>query len=387
MNLIPYSKQWLDEEDVNAVVNVLRGNWLTQGPHIEQFEKTVADYCGAQYAVAVNNGTSALHLACMAVGFGDGDILWTSPNTFVASANCGLYCGGTVDFVDIDPQTYNMSAGNLQQKLEKANQNRSLPEVVIPVHLSGQSCDMEIIAQLAHHYRFKIIEDASHALGARYRKTKVGCCAFSDMTIFSFHPVKSITTGEGGMILTNQKELYEKLIRLRNHGITRNPEFMQGEPHGHWYYQQVELGFNYRITDIQAALGTSQMRHLDKFVERRNYLTNRYNQLLHDLPLTLPSKSPDTYSACHLYVIRLRLDKIRKTRRQVFEELRINGIGVNVHYIPVHTQPYYKQLGFKLGDFPEAERYYQEAISIPLYYGLTDEEQDFVVDTIRKTLV
>jgi UDP-4-amino-4,6-dideoxy-N-acetyl-beta-L-altrosamine transaminase len=316
-----------------------------------------------------------------------GDILWTSPNTFVASANCGLYCGAEVDFVDIDPHTYNLSVEELERKLAWAQKQGCLPKVLVPVHFAGQSCEMERIAVLSKRYGFKVIEDASHAIGGTYLGTPVGNCKFSDITVFSFHPVKIITTGEGGMLLTNQEELYQKLIRLRSHGITRNRELMQGESHGSWYYQQLELGFNYRITDIQAALGISQMQRLEEFVSRRRFLAQRYNELLQNLPLILSWQHPDTESSWHLYVIRLKLDKITKTHRQVFEELRQAGIGVNLHYIPVHTQPFYQQFDFKYGDFPQVEQYYQEAISLPLYYGLIQEDQNRVLTALQEILL
>ena len=382
--MIPYGRQDISEEDIQSVVEVLRSDWLTQGPAVERFEQEVAHYCGAKYAVAVSSATAALHIACLAAGVNPGDALWTSPNTFVASANCGLYCGAQPDFVDIDPRTYNLSVDALEEKLARAESR--LPKVVIPVHFAGQSCDMEAIAGLGRRYGFSVIEDASHAIGGRYRDTRVGSCAFSDMTVFSFHPVKIITTGEGGMVLTNRQDLYDKLVRLRSHGITRDPRLMEGESDGPWYYQQIELGFNYRITDIQAGLGSSQMKRLDEFVTRRHYLAERYDTLLRELPLTLPWRQSDAYSSFHLYVVRLQLDAIGKTHRQVFEELRQKGIGVNLHYIPVHTQPYYRRLGFKPGDFPQAEQYYREAISLPLYAGLSNAEQDSVVQALKEVL-
>ena len=384
---IPYGRQDISQEDIDAVVEVLRSDWITQGPAIEQFEQAVANYCGAKYAVAVSSATAALHIACLAAGLGQGDILWTSPNTFVASANCGLYCGAKIDFVDIDPHTYNLSVDELERKLAWAEKQGCLPKVVLPVHFAGQSCEMARIAALSQHYGFKIIEDAAHAIGGRYQGQPIGSCQFSDLAVFSFHPVKIITTGEGGMVLTNQEDLYQKLIRLRTHGITRNSDLMQEESHGPWYYQQLDLGFNYRITDIQAALGASQLQRLDEFVERRRFLAERYNHLLQDLPLTLPWQHSDTKSSWHLYVIRLKLDKISKTHRQVFEEVRKAGIGVNLHYIPVHTQPYSQQLGFSWGGFPRAESYYQEAISLPIYYGLTQEDQNRVVMTLQEILL
>jgi UDP-4-amino-4,6-dideoxy-N-acetyl-beta-L-altrosamine transaminase len=383
---IPYGRQSVTEDDILTVVEALKSDWLTQGPIIEQFEKAVAEYCDAKYAVAVNSGTSALHIACLAADFGHGDILWTSPNTFVASSNCGLYCGGKVDFVDIDADTYNISVNALEMKLESAHKVNKLPKIVIPVHFAGQSCQMDKISELAKHYDFTVIEDASHAFGGRYRGIKIGKCIFSEMTVFSFHPVKIFTTGEGGMVLTNKKEYYEKLIRLRSHGITRNPELMEGKSHGPWYYQQIELGFNYRMTDFQAALGTSQIKRVDDFVKKRHLLANRYNSLLKTLPLVLPWQDPEVVSAYHLYVVKLKLNKIKKTYLQVFEELRAKGIGVNLHYIPVHTQPYYKKLGFSLGDFKEAERYYQEAMSLPIYPGLNERQQDLVINALSNSL-
>ncbi|YAG11738.1 UDP-4-amino-4,6-dideoxy-N-acetyl-beta-L-altrosamine transaminase [Nostoc sp. DSM 114161] len=384
---IPYGRQDISQEDIDAVIAVLRSDWITQGPAIERFEQAVANYCQVKYAVAVSSATAGLHIACLAAGLREDELLWTSPNTFIASANCGLYCNAKVDFVDIDPNTYNLSVDQLKNKLVRAEKQGCLPKVLIPVHFAGQSCEMEQIAALSQQYGFKIIEDASHAIGGRYQRQPVGSCQFSDMTVFSFHPVKIITTGEGGIVLTNEDKLYQKLIRLRTHGITRNPDLMQGKSHGSWYYQQLELGFNYRMTDIQAALGVSQMQRLNEFVERRCFLANRYHQLLQDLPLILPWQHPDTNSSWHLYVIRLKLDKINKTHRQIFEELRGLGIGVNLHYIPVHLQPYYQRFGFKLGDFPEVEKYYEQAISIPLYSGLDEESQDKVVAFLREALI
>jgi UDP-4-amino-4,6-dideoxy-N-acetyl-beta-L-altrosamine transaminase len=384
--MIPYGRQDIDEEDIQAVVDVLRSDWLTQGPAVERFEQEVARYCGAKYAVAVNSATSALHIACLAAGLKAGDRLWTSPNTFVASANCALYCGAQPDFVDIDPRTYNLSVDALEEKLVHAEKQGELPSIVIPVHFAGQSCEMDRIAELGQRYGFAVIEDASHAIGGRYRDTAVGSCTFSEMTVFSFHPVKIVTTGEGGMVLTNRRDLYEKLLRLRSHGITRDPALMEGEAEGPWYYQQIELGFNYRMTDIQAALGASQMRRLDRFVLRRRHLAGRYEALLSGLPVILPRQHPDANSAWHLYVVCLRLDEIGKTRREVFEALRAGGVGVNVHYIPVHCQPYYRKLGFGPGDFPQAERYYQAALSLPLFYGLTDSQQERVAATLKEIL-
>lgn len=386
MKQIPYGKQNIIIKDVQAVIEVLESEWLTQGPTIERFEQAVADYCGVKYAVAVSSATAALHIACLALGLQPGDKLWTTTNTFVASANCGLYCGAKVDFVDIDSQTYNMGIKALERKLEEANRLGNLPKVLIPVHFAGQSCEMSMIAELSKRYKFHVIEDASHAIGGSYLGYKVGSCAFSEMTVFSFHPVKIVTTGEGGMVTTNRKDVYEHLLRLRTHGITRDPQYMHGTSHGPWYYQQIELGYNYRMTDIQAALGISQMSRIDKFVQRRQAIAERYSQLLKDLPLTLPWQHPETYSSFHLFVIRLKLDQINKSHRRVFEELREAGINVNLHYIPVHTQPYFQRFGFKIGDFKEAEKYYREAISLPMYYDLTNEEQDYVIKILKKVL-
>jgi UDP-4-amino-4,6-dideoxy-N-acetyl-beta-L-altrosamine transaminase len=383
---IPYGRQDISQDDIQAVINVLQSDWLTQGPAIEQFEKKVAQYCGAKYAVAVNSATSALHIACLAAKLGSEDILWTSPNTFVASANCGRYCGAAVDFVDIDYSTYNMSVEKLKEKLVNAKMQGKLPKVIIPVHFAGQSCEMDKIGMLAKEHGFTVIEDASHAIGGRYKDEKIGSCINSDMAVFSFHPVKIVTTAEGGMVLTNSSELYEKLIQLRSHGITRNPELMTEEVHGPWYYQQIDLGFNYRMTDIQAALGLSQMKRLDEFVTRRQQIADKYNQALKDLPLIVPWQHPDTYSAYHLYVICLEEGKIAKTHKQIFEELRQVGIGVNLHYIPVHTQPYYRQFGFDWGDFPVSEYYYSTAISIPMYSAMTEAEQDRVIGALKEVV-
>ncbi|KPA88668.1 UDP-4-keto-6-deoxy-N-acetylglucosamine 4-aminotransferase [Pseudomonas asplenii] len=384
--MIPYGRQNLDQADIDAVVAVLQSDWLTQGPTIERFESALAARCQASHAIAVCNATAALHIACLAAGLGPGDWLWTSPNTFLASANCGLYCGAQVDFVDIDPSTWNLDVAALKRKLRVAEQAGNLPRVVVAVAFSGQSCDMRAIAQLAREYGFILIEDASHAVGASYAASPVGSGRFADMTVFSFHPVKIITTAEGGMVLTNRPELAEHLRRLRSHGMTRDPAQMSEPSHGPWYYQQIELGFNYRITDIQAALGLSQLNRLDTFIARRRYLAERYQRLLADLPVTLPGLQPEAESAWHLYVIRLQLERIGITHREVFEALRAAGIGVNLHYIPVHLQPYYRELGFAEGDFPEAERYYAEAISLPMYPDLGDEQQNYVIDQLRRIL-
>lgn len=379
MSLIPYGKQNISDDDIAAVVAVLRSDFLTQGPIVPEFEKTVAAYCGANHAVAVNSATSALHIACISMGVGPGDLVWTSPITFVASANCARYCGADVDFVDIDPRTYNMSAASLADKLEKAKASGRLPKVVIPVHLSGQSCEMQAIHALSQQYGFRIVEDASHAIGGSYQGDKVGNCRYSDIAVFSFHPVKIITTGEGGMAVTNDLELAKHMARLRSHGITRYPSEMTHPPDGSWYYQQIELGFNYRMTDIQAALGMSQMRRLDDFVAQRHAIAQRYDDLLKDSVANTPWQHPDSYSGLHLYVIRLKLGSMKTTHREVFERMRAEGIGVNLHYIPVYRQPYYAQMGFRPEDFPQAERYYAEAITLPIFPGLTVIQQGEVV--------
>ncbi|MFC1684676.1 UDP-4-amino-4,6-dideoxy-N-acetyl-beta-L-altrosamine transaminase [Pseudomonadota bacterium] len=380
---IPYGRQDINQQDIDAVVEVLKSDWLTQGPVVPQFEEKIAQYCGAANAVAVNSATSALHIACLALGLGPGDWLWTSPNTFVASANCGLYCGAQVDFVDIDPSSYNMCVIALEEKLVKAEQEGCLPRIVIPVHFAGQPCDMQSIGKLAQRYGFKVIEDASHAIGARYRNVPIGNCRYSDITVFSFHPVKIITTGEGGMALTNDVQIARRMQILRSHGITRDAEEMTCAPDGPWYYQQIDLGFNYRMTDIQAALGLSQMQRLDEFVTKRHAIAKRYDELLADFPVVTPWLHSDNYSALHLYVVRLNLTKVAKTHRDVFEGLRAADIGVNLHYIPVYRQPYYTDMNFKPRLCPEAEQYYSEAISLPIYPALTEVEQDQVVTALQ----
>jgi UDP-4-amino-4,6-dideoxy-N-acetyl-beta-L-altrosamine transaminase len=382
MTAIPYGKQWIDDDDIAAVTATLKSGWITQGPVIERFETAMAAFCGAKHAVAVCNATAALHLGALALELGPGDRLWTSPNTFVASANCGLYCGAEVDFVDIDPQTYNMSVSALLAKLEHAEKTGTLPKVIVPIDFAGQSCEMAEIRAMAEKYGCKVMEDASHAVGGEYRGQKIGGGAFADLTVFSFHPVKIMTTGEGGMLLTNDDELHQKLLRLRSHGITRDPRFIKSTPDGPWSYEQVDLGFNYRITDIQAALGESQLKKLPMFLQRRRELAERYNELLSPLPLTRPWQHPDTLSSWHLYVIQVPPEQ----RRSVYEGLKAAGIHPQIHYIPVHTQPWYRDLGFKPGDFSVAENYYAGTLSLPMYYGLNDEDHDRVVESLKSQL-
>ncbi len=381
---IPYGRQDISDADIQEVVNILRSDFITQGPTVPAFEKAVSEYCGANYAVAVNSATSALHIACLSLGVGPGDIVWTSAITFVATANCAIYCGAGVDFVDIDPCSCNLSVERLAAKLEQAERVGKLPKVVIPVHLSGQSCDMEAIHTLAQKYGFKIIEDASHAIGGKYKEEPVGSCRYSDITVFSFHPVKIITTAEGGMALCNDEELAVRMERFRSHGITSNPEEMHSRPSSEiWNYQQIGLGFNYRMTDIHAALGLSQMSRLDEFIARRRELASRYDSILEDFLINTPWQSPDSCSSYHLYPIRVQLETSGKTQREIYESLGRAGIRVNLHYIPVYLQPYYEKMGFQRGYCPEAERYYSEVISIPMYPGLTLELQDRVIESLR----
>lgn len=384
MTVIPYGRQDISQADIDAVTAVLRSDYLTQGPAVPRFEEAVRAVCGARHALAVNSATSALHIACMALGLGPGDILWTSPITFVASSNCALYCGATVDFVDIDPRSYNLCPRQLERKLLRAQEEGRLPKVVVAVHLTGQPCAMQAIHALGRRFGFRIIEDASHAIGGRYRDEPIGNCRYSDITVFSFHPVKIVTTAEGGMALTNDDALAASMDLLRSHGITRDPQRMTHAPDGPWYYQQIALGYNYRMTELQAALGCSQMDRLQEFVARRHALAARYDRLLADLPLTLPWRDPEGYSGLHLYVVRLQPERAPLSHRALFDALRADGILVNLHYIPVYSQPYYRALGLPQDACPEAQRYYETAISLPMYSALEEAQQDRVVASLRR---
>jgi UDP-4-amino-4,6-dideoxy-N-acetyl-beta-L-altrosamine transaminase len=385
--VISYGRQDVNQADIDSVVNVLKSDFLTQGPQVPLFESIISEYCGAEFGVAVNSATSALHIACLALGLGEGDYFWTSPNSFVASANCGLYCGAKVDFVDIDSETYNLSVEELERKLIQAKQDNKLPKIVIPVHFAGQSCNMKKIHSLSQEYGFKIIEDASHAIGGKYLGKSIGGCQYSDITVFSFHPVKIVTTGEGGMALTNNKVLSNSMLKYRSHGVTSDKSEMQSRPENEiWNYQQIQLGFNYRMTDIQAALGVSQMNRLNAFVTRRNEIATRYDNLLNDLPIRLPWQHQDSYSSYHLYPIRLDLSVIKKTQQQVYEAFHRVKIMVNLHYIPVYLQPYYEKMGFDSGYCPIAEQYYKETLSIPMYPSMTNKQQDYVIDNLRKII-
>jgi UDP-4-amino-4,6-dideoxy-N-acetyl-beta-L-altrosamine transaminase len=382
--LIPYGRQEVTQEDIDSVVNVLQSDFLTQGPAVPKFENGVSNYCRVKHGVATNSATSALHIACLALGLGAGDILWTSPITFVASANCGLYCGAKVSFVDIDLKTFNMCPIALEKKLKVAEASGELPKIVIPVHMCGQSCDMEAIHKLSTQYGFAIIEDASHAIGGKYKNEPVGNCAFSDITVFSFHPVKIMTTGEGGMAMTNSVELSDTMKLLRSHGITRNASKMIGDSDGGWYYQQVALGFNYRMTDIQAALGVSQLERVDANVQLRHELAKKYDDAFVDTNITPQQQELDSYSSYHLYCIQLEDVSTPEAHSCTYTSMRDAGIGVNVHYIPVHTQPVYKTLGFKKGDYPAAEKYYHHALTLPLFPSLSADDQELVISTLSK---
>ena len=377
--MISYGKQSINQDDINAVVDVLKSDFLTQGPKVAEFEQDLANYCSAKYAKAISNGTAALHLAYLAVGLKSGDTVWTTPNTFVATANAALYCGAKVDFVDIDSKTYNMSINSLRLKLIQAKKDNKLPKLVVPVHFAGQSCEMKDIWLLSKEYGFKVVEDACHALGSEYLNSKVGSCKYSDMAVFSFHPVKMITTGEGGMAVSNNSKLNAIMQRLRSHGITRDHLEMKNISDGPWYYEQIDLGFNYRMTDIQAALGISQLKRLDSFVAKRNKIASNYNKLFEDVEIKTPwNNDNDSYSSYHLYIIRIPKKSKIFNRAQIFETFRSNGIGVNLHYIPIYRQPYYQKFNYNYEDYPEAENYYAEAISIPMYTTLTEEQQESI---------
>jgi UDP-4-amino-4,6-dideoxy-N-acetyl-beta-L-altrosamine transaminase len=386
--MIPYARQDINEDDIAAVVEVLRSEHLTQGSKVPLFEKAVADYCGSKFGVAANSATSALHMACLALGLGPGRSMWTSPNTFVASANCAVYCGAQIDFVDIDPNTYNMCPNRLEEKLMRAEKDGSLPHVVIPVHYAGQSCDMPRMFELSKRFGFRIIEDASHAIGASYSDSKVGATRYSDITVFSFHPVKIITTGEGGMAMTNDEDLANRLRRCRAHGITVDPKFMESRSEDEvWNYQQIEIGFNYRMTELQAALGICQLGRIDRFVDRRHEIANRYFNELAPIPIKLPWQHPRARSSFHLYPVRLPPGRSMNTQRVVYEKLRANGVGVNLHYIPVHRQPFYSSMGFREGYCPQAELHHRQAITLPMYPTMTDDQQSEVIEKVRAALL
>ena len=377
--MIPYSRQSVDKKDIASVVKILKSNFLTQGPKVEEFEKNISNLCRSKYVVASNSATSSLHIACLALNLKSKDIVWTVPNTFVASANCAINCGAEVDFVDIDAKTFNICISSLEKKLIDAKKKGKLPKILIPVHFAGQPTNQKKIWQLSKKYKFKIIEDASHSIGASFEDEPVGSCKWSDITVFSFHPVKIITTAEGGLATTNQSELAKRMQLLRTHGITRDQSLMTKESGGGWCYEQVDLGFNYRMTDLQAALGISQMKRLDEFVAQRHVIQERYDQLLSELPVLVPHQSHFSYSALHLYPIQIDASKTKKDRAKMFDVLREKNIGVNVHYIPVHTQPYYREMGFKPGDFPVSEFYYSRAISLPMFPSLSSDYQDIVI--------
>lgn len=389
--MIPYGRQDITAADIAAVVAILQSDFLTQGPAVPRFEQAVAARVRVKHAVACNSATSALHVACVALGLGEGDILWTVPNTFVASANCARYCGAAVDFVDIDPRSWNMSVQALRAKLADAKLQGRLPKVVVPVHFGGQPTEQEAIWELAQEFGFRVLEDASHSIGASRNGEPVGSCRWSDITVFSFHPVKIITTAEGGMALTADAALAERMALLRTHGITRDARRFRNAASGEskpapWHYEQQALGFNYRMTDVHAALGTSQLVRLGDYVERRNVLASRYDAALQRLPLRLPVVDPQNHSAFHLYVVRLEPRATGKSHRQVFDELRLRGIGVNLHYVPVHLQPYYRDLGFAPGLCPEAEAHGRSAITLPLFAAMTDREQGEVIEALTEIL-
>ncbi len=384
---IPYGKQEITEEDIEAVIETLKSDFLTQGPKVPEFESRISKYCDSSYASAFNSATSALHGACMALGLKEGDEVWTSPISFVASANCALYCGAKVDFVDIDENSFNMSTVKLEEKLEAAKKNNKLPKIVIPVHLAGTSCDMKKIHELSLKYNFNIIEDASHAIGGKYKDSKIGKCEYSDICIFSFHPVKIITSGEGGVATTNSIDIYNKMNSFRTHGIVKDELLMTKKPDGPWYYEQIHLGYNYRLTDIQASLGISQLKKLDRYVSARNNIAKNYNEYFKDIACINSQLIPDNvYSAFHLYIIRIDTSQIKKSHKDVFVGLRDQGIGVNIHYIPIHLQTYYKNIGFNKGDFEESEKYYKQAISLPMFPTMSEKNQDKVIESLIRLL-
>jgi UDP-4-amino-4,6-dideoxy-N-acetyl-beta-L-altrosamine transaminase len=380
--MIPYGRQNISEEDIDAVIRILRSEYLTQGPEVPQFEEDMANYCSVEFAVASNSATSSLHLACLALGVGPGDYVWTSSITFVASANCARFCGAEVDLVDINPKTFNMCVENLEERLLIANRNGKLPKVIIPVHMAGQACEMEKIKLLADNYGVKVIEDASHAIGGSYKGLHIGSCKYSDITVFSFHPVKIITSGEGGIAVTNNQELAAKMALLRSHGITRDPASMRNPHAGPWYYEQLELGFNYRLTDIAAALGRSQLKRIDNFVQQRHEIADRYDKLFADTDIKVPFRDPDAHSSFHLYVVQPDLRSLRTSQNELFDRLRSQGILANLHYIPIYRHPYYQNLGLSASEYPNSEAYYATAMTLPIYPGLKAEEQEYIMRTL-----
>jgi UDP-4-amino-4,6-dideoxy-N-acetyl-beta-L-altrosamine transaminase len=384
--MIPYGRQEIDSEDVEAVLKTLRSDWLTQGPSVPEFERLISNYCQAKHAIATNSATSALHIACLALGVKKGDKIWTSPISFVASANCALYCGADVDFVDVSSTTYNLCPELLEKKLIQAEKSGDLPQVLIPVHLAGQSCDMSKIYELSQRYSFRIIEDASHAIGGQYRESPIGGCRFSDITVFSFHPVKIITTGEGGMALTNSKKLADKLRLLRSHGIVKDQSLMRGPVDGPWYYEQTSLGYNFRMTDLQASLGISQSNRLDSIIDRRRCIARNYDRELEALPLITPAQSQDCLSSWHLYIVKLKLDEISSTKKEIFEFMREQGIGVSLHYIPIYKHPFYRSLGLSDKDFSNSAEYYREAMTIPIYPNMTEDQQAQVIAALKSSI-
>ena len=384
--MIPYAKQDISDEDIDSVIEVLKSDFLTQGNKVPLFEDIISERVGAKYALAANSATSCLYLSCLSLGLSKEDILWTSPITYVASANCALFCGAEVDFVDIDPLTWNISVEILEEKLKKARKIKKIPKILVLVHLAGNPCDLQKVFDLSKEYGFSIIEDASHALGSKYSGEHIGSSVYSDISVFSFHPVKNITTGEGGMILTNNQKLSEKIHLYRSHGITRDTKKMINKEEGLWYYEQLLLGFNFRMSDIHAALGISQMNSLDKFISKRNELSQIYTEELKGLPLTIQRVRKEDLSAWHIFVIRLKLSELKLSRLEIYNSLRNKGIGVNVHYIPVHLHPFYKNLGFNKGDFPNSENYYDGAITIPMFTKLKKKEIKFVIQALKESI-